>query len=66
MSLSMDQLESFVAAAEQGSFSGAARLLKKAQSSILVKTCLQKNKQCSLVTSHHCDPLLTHSLQATT
>ena len=34
MSLSMDQLESFVAAAEQGSFSGAARLLKKAQSAV--------------------------------
>ncbi|MCS3450779.1 MULTISPECIES: LysR family transcriptional regulator [Bradyrhizobium] len=34
MSVSMDQLESFVAAAEQGSFSGAARLLKKAQSAV--------------------------------
>ena len=34
MAVSMDQLESFVAAAEQGSFSGAARLLKKAQSAV--------------------------------
>ncbi|NEV02714.1 LysR family transcriptional regulator [Bradyrhizobium uaiense] len=34
MTVSMDQLESFVAAAEQGSFSGAARLLKKAQSAV--------------------------------
>lgn len=34
MTVSMDQLESFVAAAEQGSFSGAARLLRKAQSAV--------------------------------
>jgi len=34
MSVSMDQLEAFVATASAGSFSGAARLLSKAQSAI--------------------------------
>lgn len=34
MTVSMDQLEAFVGAAEQGSFSAAARVLKKAQSAV--------------------------------
>ncbi|AKR56781.1 Cys regulon transcriptional activator CysB [Devosia sp. H5989] len=34
MSISLDQLEAFVAAAEHGSFSGAARALRKAQSAV--------------------------------
>jgi DNA-binding transcriptional LysR family regulator len=34
MTVSLDQLEAFVAAAEQGSFSAAARALRKAQSAI--------------------------------
>jgi DNA-binding transcriptional LysR family regulator len=34
MAVSLDQLQAFVAAAEAGSFSGAARVLRKAQSAV--------------------------------
>lgn len=34
MAVSLDQLQAFVAAAEAGSFSGAARALRKAQSAV--------------------------------
>ncbi len=34
MAVSLDQLQAFVAAAEAGSFSGAARTLRKAQSAV--------------------------------
>lgn len=60
MTVSMDQLEAFVAAAEQGSFSAAGRALRKAQSAISVLvSSLEDDLGVTLFSRASRNPVLT-------
>lgn len=60
MSVSLDQLRAFVTAAEQGSFSGAARVLRKAQSAISTQVSnLEEDLGVTLFSRQGRNPVLT-------
>lgn len=60
MSVSLDQLRAFVTAAEQGSFSGAARVLRKAQSAVSTQVSnLEDDLGVTLFSRQGRNPVLT-------
>lgn len=60
MSISLDQLQAFVAAAEHGSFSAAARALKKAQSAVSTQIAnLETDLGLTLFSREGRNPVLT-------
>ena len=60
MAVSLDQLEAFVAAAEQGSFSAAGRVLRKAQSAVSTQVAnLEEDLGLMLFSRSGRNPILT-------
>ena len=60
MTVSLDQLQAFVAAADAGSFSGAARALRKAQSAVSTQVAnLETDLGLELFSRHGRSPVLT-------
>ncbi len=60
MAVSLDQLQAFVAAAEAGSFSGAARVLRKAQSAVSTQVAnLETDLGLALFNRTGRNPILT-------